>query len=117
MGSFLPEFGQNYNSAAFILCGSEPPRVPFTDATMLSKFRIHIEVTAGERQDILSSVQSTVTAYRNAMNAAGIAADQQAKLQTLNIEGAGGHCVFDGVSYTTGIQQAIDNKFKMVLPP
>jgi hypothetical protein len=116
MGSFLPEFGQNYNSAALILCGSEPPRVPFADANMLSKFRIHIEVTAGERQDILGSVQSTVTAYKNAMNAAGIPADQQAKLQTLNIEGAGGHCEFDGVSYTTGIQQAIDNKFKMVLP-
>jgi hypothetical protein len=84
---------------------------------MLSKFRIHIEVTAGERQDILSSVQSTVTAYKNAMTAAGIAADAQAKLQTLNIQGPGGHCEFDGVSYTTGIQQAIDTKFKMVLPP
>jgi hypothetical protein len=117
MGSFLPEFGQNYNSAALVLCGSEPPRVAFTDSAMLSKFRIHIEVTAGERQDILSSVQSTVTAYKNAMNAAGIAADQQARLQTLNIQGPGGHCVFDGVSYTTGIQQAIDTKFKMVLPP
>jgi hypothetical protein len=116
MGSFLPEFGQTYNSAALILCGSEPPRVAFTDPNMLSKFRIHIEVTAGERQDILSSVQSTVTAYKNAMNAAGIAADQQAKLQTLNIQGPGGHCEFDGVSYTTGIQQAIDTKFKMVLP-
>ncbi len=117
MGSFLPEFGQNYNSAAFIMCGSEPPRVAFTDATMLKKFRIHIEVTAGERQDILSSVQNTVTAYKNAMTAAGIAADQQAKLQTLNIQGPGGHCEFDGVSYTTGIQQAIDTKFKMILPP
>ncbi len=116
MGSFLPEFGQNYNSAAFIMCGSEPPRVAFTDATMLSKFRIHIEVTAGERQDILTSVQNTVTAYKNAMTAAGIAADQQAKLQTLNIQGPGGHCEFDGVSYTTGIQQAIDTKFKMILP-
>jgi predicted peptidase len=117
MGSFLPEFGQLYNSAALVLCGGEPPRVAFADPKMLSKFRIHIEVTAGERQDILGSVQSTVTAYKNAMTSAGIAADQQAKIQTLNIQGPGGHCEFDGVSYTTGIQQAIDTKFKMVLPP
>lgn len=117
MGSFLPEFGQLYNSAALVLCGGEPPRVAFADPKMLSKFRIHIEVTAGERQDILGSVQSTVTAYKNAMTTAGIAADQQAKIQTLNIQGPGGHCEFDGVSYTTGIQQAIDTKFKMVLPP
>lgn len=116
MGSFLPEFGQVYNSAAFVMCGSEPPRVAFTDPKVLATFRVHIEVTAGERQDITASIQSTVTAYKNAMNAAGIPAADQAKIQTLNVEGAGGHCVFDGVSYTSGIQQAIDNKFKNVLP-
>jgi hypothetical protein len=119
-GSLLPEFGQNYNSAALILCGGEAPRVAFTDPNMLSKFRLHIEVTANERQDILSSIQNSVTAYKNAMNAAGIPADQQSKLQTINIQGDGGHCVFDGAaqgSYTTGIQLAIDTKFKMILPP
>jgi len=116
MGSFLPEFGQIYNSAAFVMCGGEAPRVAFADPAMLGKFRIHVEVTAGERQDILTSVQNTVTAYKTAATNAGVNADQQAKLQTVSIQGAGGHCVFDGVSYTTGIQQAIDTKFKMVLP-
>jgi predicted peptidase len=117
MGSFLPEFGQLYNSAALVMCGGEAPRVAFADPKMLSRFRIHMEVTAGERQDILSSVQSTVSAYKNAMTAAGIPGEQQAKLQTLTIQGPGGHCEFDGVSYTSGIQQAIDTKFKSILPP
>ncbi|WP_141734780.1 hypothetical protein [Oligoflexus tunisiensis] len=119
-GSLLPEFGQNYNSAALILCGGEAPRVAFTDPNMLSKFRVHIEVTAGERPDILTSIQRSVTGYKTAMDAAGIPADQQSKLHTINIQGDGGHCVFDGAaqgSYTTGIQLAIDTKFKMILPP
>ncbi|HYX39085.1 MAG TPA: hypothetical protein VE954_38770, partial [Oligoflexus sp.] len=108
MGSFIPEFGQNYNSAAMVMCGGEPPRVAFADPAMLGKFRIHVEVTAGERADILTSVQNTVNAYKGATASAGVSGDQQAKLQTVNIQGAGGHCEFDGVSYTTGIQQAID---------
>jgi len=115
-GSFLPEFGQLYQSAAFVMCGGEAPRVAFTDPKVLGKFRIHFEVTAGERQDIQTSVQASINTYKSAATSAGIPADQQIKLQTSTIQGAGGHCVFDGVSYTTGIQQAIDNKFKSVLP-
>jgi hypothetical protein len=116
MGSFIPEFGANYNSAAMIMCGGEPPRVAFADPKMLGKWRLHFEVTAGERQDILTSVQSTINAYKSATASAGVAADVQAKLQTVSIQGNGGHCEFDGVSYTTGIQQAIDTKFKDILP-
>ncbi len=116
MGSFLPEFGQVYNSAAFVMCGGEAPRVAFTDPKVLGKFRVHVEVTAGERADILASIQAMTTAYKTAMDTAGIAAAEQVKIQTQNIQGAGAHCVFDGVSYTSGIQQAIDTKFKAVLP-
>ncbi len=115
-GSFIPEYGQLYNSGVFAMCGGEAPRVAFTDPKVMSKFRIHWEVTAGERQDILTSVQASQDAYKLASTNAGIPADQQAKIQTSTKLGAGGHCVFDGVSYTSGIQQAIDTKFKMILP-
>ena len=115
-GSFIPEYGHLYNSGVFAMCGGEAPRVAFTDPKVLSKFRIHWEVTAGERQDILTSVQASQDAYKAASTKAGLTADQQAKFQSSTKEGAGGHCVFDGVSDTTGIQQAIDTKFKMILP-
>lgn len=115
-GSFVPEFGQFYKSAALVMCGGEAPRVAFTDPKVLGQFRLHWEVTAGERADISTSVQASVAAYKNASASAGVAAGDQTKLQTLSVEGAGGHCEFDGVSYTSGIQQMIDKKFKSILP-
>jgi hypothetical protein len=117
VGSFIPEYGASYNSAAFVMCGGEAPRVAFADPKMLGKWRIHFEVTAGERADIMANVQASVNAYKSAAASAGVSSDVQAKLQTMSVQGPGGHCAFDNVAYTSGIQQAIDTKFKMILPP
>ena len=118
-GSFLPAFGSFYNSGAFILCGGEPPRGNIQNPSFLKRFKIYFQVTAGERQDIMSSVRASYNAYERALSdelrrnpESGF--NPKSVLDS-EIAGQGGHCVFDGRSYTSGIQYIIDQKFRVVL--
>jgi hypothetical protein len=114
-GNFIPTYGHEYGSGAFLMCGGEAPRVDFVKPEFLRSFRIIWQVTAGERQDITANVRQSIDAYRRALDdvAAGDAA--ASKMQTNEFEGAGGHCEFDGQSYTTGIRYMLDAKFETVL--
>lgn len=118
-GNFLPSFGQVYNSGALMLCGGEAPRVPFVQADMLKTFRLHWQVTAGERADILPSIDASQRAYRDALdelllNSPDNMVDPD-RIQTAEKEGAGGHCEFDGLNYTQGIQSMMDRRFEIIL--
>lgn len=117
-GNFIPAFSQKYKTGAFLMCGGEAPRVPFADNAVLKTFRIHWQVTAGERADITQSVNASIAAYKAEIDRqrTGDATVEPGKVQTNEFVGAGGHCEFDGVSYTTGIQQMMDAKFKIILP-
>lgn len=117
-GNFIPSFSQKYKTGAFLMCGGEAPRVAFVDNTILKTFRIHWQVTVGERADITQSVNASIAAYKTEIDrqSAGDATVDPLKVQTNEFAGAGGHCVFDGVSYTSGIQQMMDAKFKVILP-
>lgn len=110
-GSFIPAYGKVYRTGAFLMCGGEAPRVAFDDPSFLKDFVVYWQVTAGERADINQSVRRSIAAYKTALDAAG----GDAALQGSEFTGAGGHCEFDGKSYTTGIQYMLDLKFKTVL--
>lgn len=118
-GNFIPTFGQNYHSGAFIMCGGEAPRVNFADPTMLTQFRIYFQTTAGERQDITQSVQKSISAYQRALDSAvqsaGLSGFDKKKVLDSEIIGNGGHCEFDGQAYSSGIQFMMDQKFNTVV--
>ena len=111
-GSFIPTYGSQYASGAYLMCGGETPRVPFANQQFLANFRIHWQVTAGERQDILASVNNSINSYTQAL---ANVQNAQPNIQTSEIVGAGGHCEFDGVAYTSGIQMMVDEGFKTIL--
>lgn len=111
-GNFIPEYGQNYNSKAFVMCGGETPRVAFKDPTTLAKFKIHWEWTSEERSDIVPSIEKSIAAYKKAALAASVSEADLTKLQSKDASLPGEHCEFDNKAYTSGIQQAIDVKFK-----
>lgn len=111
-GTFIPTYGNVYRSGAFLMCGGEEPRVDFAMPDFLKNFRIHFQVTAGERLDIRRSVTKTLVAYGQALDDAG--ADEA--LLSSEFKGDGGHCEFDGKGYTTGIQYMMDLKFSSILP-
>ena len=111
-GSFLPEFASQYKSGAFFMCGGEAPRVDIKNPETLKEFRIHWQVTAGERADITASVQRSVQAYGAALNAV----QGDAGVQSIETKGTGGHCEFFEMPYTPGIQAMVDANFKLILP-
>jgi hypothetical protein len=116
-GSFIPQFGQHYNSGAFILCGGEAPRVQFAEPDMLKKFKIYWQVTAGERSDISANTRQSIGAYERALTQVlnGDSSFDRKTVQDSEVKGPGGHCEFDDRSYTTGIQFMIDTKFDVVV--
>lgn len=116
-GSFIPQFGQHYNSGAFILCGGEAPRVRFAQPEMLKTFKIHWQVTAGERSDISANIRQSISAYERALSQVlnGDSGFDRKAVQDSEVKGPGGHCEFDDRSYTTGIQFIIDTKFDVVV--
>jgi hypothetical protein len=93
--------------------------VQFADPTMLTKFRMYWQVTAGERQDILSDIQDSLGAYKRAVDSAvqsaGLAGFDTKKVHDSEIAGNGGHCEYDGQDYTSGIQYMMDLKFSTVV--
>jgi hypothetical protein len=111
-GHFIPLLGAKYNSGAMLLCGGMKPQVRFAQPEMLKTFRIHWEVTNGERSDIRQSINAGLTDYKAALTAQGVAENT---IMTTNFEGAGGHCVFDGSTYSTGIQFMLDKKFTSIV--
>lgn len=111
-GSFIPAYGQLYQSGAFLMCGAEAPRVEFADPNSLKNFRIHWQGTVGERQDIKQSIDRSVAAYRNLLDS--VAGDPNQ--QSIEVVGNGGHCEFDDLPYTPGIQSMMDRKFNIILP-
>ena len=117
-GSFIPEFGHNYNSGAFILCGGEAPRVEFTDPSTLVNFRVYWQVTQGERRDISGNISQSTAAYSNLLNTYlsqnSITNFDAKSVQDIQVEGRGGHCEFDGLGYTRGIQSMMDRRFNVV---
>jgi hypothetical protein len=113
-GSFIPTFGASYRSGAFLMCGGEAPRSAFNDPQSLSHFKTYFQVTAGERQDILTSMRDSFNAYQRTYNSVVGAGNTQNILGS-EIVGSGGHCEFDGRAYTSGIQSMILQKFNVVL--
>ncbi|SMF19051.1 hypothetical protein [Pseudobacteriovorax antillogorgiicola] len=111
-GSFLPAYGSQYKSGAFLMCGGEAPRTDIQNPEVFKDFRIHWQVTAGERADITNSVQQSVAAYK----AVHDQVQGDPTKQTIETTGAGGHCEFFEMAYTPGIQAMVDAKFKVVLP-
>ena len=110
-GYFLPKYGAEYKSGAFLMCGGMAPPTGFSDPSFLKDFRIHWQVTAGERPGIMNSVEGAMQAYREGLRAArGLSAQQ-----SVEIKGSGGHCAFDGLSYTPGIQSMLDRRFNVIL--
>jgi poly(3-hydroxybutyrate) depolymerase len=110
-GYFIPTFGAQYNSGAFLMCGGMAPQQQFANPEFLKTFRIHWETTNGERQDILANVRQSIAGYQNQLRQVG----GSAEIQTSTFEGAGGHCIFDGRTYTSGIQFMMDRKFNSIL--
>lgn len=111
-GHFIPTFGSFYKTGAFLMCGGMAPQVTFKEVGFLSSFRIHWEITAGERNDIKASVRQSIAGYKRELDAlAGVVSG----IETNNEEGPGGHCEFDGVDYTSGIQFMMDEKFSTIL--
>lgn len=111
-GNFIPTFGHLYKSGAFLMCGGEAPRTEFVKKEFLANFRIHWQFTAGERRDIKRSIAASIESYSAELE--GLA-DAEPDIQSSEEKGEGGHCIFDGESYTTGIQQMTDDQFSMIL--
>lgn len=120
-GNFVPTYGHLYKTGAFVICGGERPRVPIADNSVLTDFRLYWQVTAGERDDILQSVQASIARYKqlldNYLVGNPIPDFDPKSVQDSEIDGPGGHCEFDGLDYTGGIQSIINRKFDVVLKP
>lgn len=112
-GHFIPMFGRLYKSGAFLMCGGMRPAVAFESPEFLKSFRVHFQTTSGERQDITTSVRAAIAGFKAELDKLGGADGQQ----TSEFAGAGGHCEFDGRDYTSGIQQMMDQKFRIVVKP
>jgi hypothetical protein len=110
-GHFLPMYGHVYKRGAFLMCGGMAPQVAFVQPEFLKSFRIHWQITAGERDDIKASVDDSVSGWKSALTKAG----GDAALETFAAEGDGGHCEFDGQDYTSGIQSMMDLKFATIV--
>jgi hypothetical protein len=109
-GNFLPKYGQTYaTSGAFLMCGGQTPASSFAQPAFLKTFRLHWQITGGERDDIVGDVQGAIRAYEAALRGAGV--QDTSALQTSNVDGSGGHCEFFGLDYTGGIQAMIDRHF------
>jgi hypothetical protein len=111
-GHFIPSFGAQYQSGAFLMCGGMAPQVDFVNRDFLKTFRIHWETTAGERRDITNSVRQSIAGYNQVLQGLGVTQDT---IATNTFEGNGGHCEFDGRDYTTGIQFMMDKKFASII--
>ena len=120
-GNLIPAYGHLYNSGAFVLCGGERPRVPITDDSVLTNFRIYWQVTARERGDIMRSIDDSRERYAALLSAhlsdQGITDFDTTTVQDAEVTGESGHCEFDDLPYTQGIQSIIDRKFDVVFKP
>ncbi|MFK7872666.1 MAG: hypothetical protein AB8C84_05770 [Oligoflexales bacterium] len=116
-GAFIPLYGAKYKTGgAFMMCGGRAPQFDFSSPdgeSFLKTYRLHWESTNEVgRADIRSSVEASVAAYQQALGALGAVENPQ----TNQIKDDFGHCEFDGQNYTSGIQLAIDESFKIILP-
>ena len=113
-GNFLPTFGAKYSAGAILMCGGEPPRVSIAQPEFLTKTKTYWLITKDERPDITASVQQATAAYKQQLTTLGVS-DSTTVMPVEYYGTGGGHCAFNGLDYTSGIQHAIDTKFQLIL--
>ncbi|MFK7825474.1 MAG: hypothetical protein AB8G05_15085 [Oligoflexales bacterium] len=113
-GAFVPLYGQFYkDGGAFMMCGGRAPQFDFAVPDTIKEFRLHWQSTLEvDRADIASSIDDSIAAYKVLLDAE----QGDPLVQSSVVEGAFGHCEFDGVAYTSGIQFMIDTNFSAILP-
>lgn len=112
-GFFMPAHMADFGgpgSGVLLLCGGMQPQVPVAGATAwAASTRIHHQSSQRELSLLQPSIPQAVRAYEALARQQGLNATAVGALQTVDNTPAGGHCVFDGITYNSGIQLFMDH--------
>ncbi|KAK2055617.1 hypothetical protein LY76DRAFT_648253 [Colletotrichum caudatum] len=111
-GYFVPAHIGNFaGGGVFLGCGAMAPRVKVSadSAGALASTPIHYQSTQKEQKGLMMSIPEAIGAYKAVLEDEGLKADEIDRLQTADNTPDGGHCVFDGRGFDSGIQLMIDN--------
>ncbi|KAI9206176.1 uncharacterized protein BJ171DRAFT_42476 [Polychytrium aggregatum] len=116
-GFFLPQFGANFkNAGALLLCGGMPPQVAFSDqGQFLQTFRVHWESTQNDLVELQNSIPDCIKAYEKQARTVGISDSVINQQLTADATSVGGHCAFDGVGFTSGVQVLVNSLEQVLL--
>lgn len=111
-GFFMPAHMGNYpNTGVMLNCGGLPPQVNFTPeaAAAMANTRIHFQSTSQELRSLQRDIPRAAIAYEQAAGKAGLNNQKINALQTIDNAPNGGHCAFDGKSFSSGVQLMANN--------
>lgn len=110
-GFFVPAHMANFaGTGVLLMCGALEPQVPVVaGASFLGNTRIHFQSTLRELDSLRQAIPDAIVAYeRLGATAAGLGAAGLGALQTVDNTPDGGHCEFDGLGFSSGIQIVAD---------
>ncbi|KAF6826991.1 hypothetical protein CPLU01_09365 [Colletotrichum plurivorum] len=117
-GYFIPAHMGNFAGNGVLLgCGAMEPRVTVESSARdaLTKTRIHYQSTQKELKNLQESIPAAMKTYEKLVSEKGMKTEEVNKLQTANNKPDGGHCLFDGKGFNTGIQLIADNYASIML--
>ncbi|PHH54244.1 hypothetical protein CFIMG_003165RA [Ceratocystis fimbriata CBS 114723] len=105
-GYFIPTFMHELpNTGALLLCGAMPPQVPWVKAKkFIGNTRFHFQSTKNELDGLGDLIIETIDAFSETATKMRVSDNRLDKLQTVNNDPKGGHCIFDGVDFYSSIK-------------
>jgi predicted esterase len=104
--AMLPLFGDEFPSGMLLLCGGLPPQQAIPQGKLSPTMRLHFQSTTDELPPVKTEIPDTIRAITQASQAFS---PEQINVQfTVDGTPQGGHCVFDGQGFQSGIQMMVD---------
>ncbi|KAK3694573.1 hypothetical protein B0T22DRAFT_74553 [Podospora appendiculata] len=110
-GFFVPAHLANFaGNGVLLMCGALVPQVPVVNASAFAaNTKIHFQSTQDELALLQPAIPAAIVAYETLATDAGLSKQEIGLLQTVDNTPPGGHCEFDGVGFSSGIQLIADN--------
>ncbi|KAL1900700.1 hypothetical protein Cpir12675_000834 [Ceratocystis pirilliformis] len=105
-GYFIPTFMHEFPSTgALLLCGAMPPQVPWVKTKeFIGNTRFHFQSTKNELGGLDDLITQTIDVFSDTATDMGVSDGLLDKLQTVNNDPKGGHCIFDNVDFYSSIK-------------
>jgi predicted esterase len=106
--AMLPIFGDEFPSGMLLLCGGIPPQQAIPEGKLAPTMRLHFQSTTDELPPIKTEIPDTIRAITQASQAL-LSTEQINSQFTVDGTPQGGHCVFDGQGFNSGVQLMVDH--------